>query len=323
MHTRREFAKTLLPALAASAALAQASRRFSNRIQGVRIGAITYSYRSLKDPSAPYSAAEVDRLVDRLVAAFQEDEIDCAEFWIGMIEPPRPGGPHPNPSDPAARIGREALRQWRKERPLEIFRRARRKFEDAGVEIYSAMYNFDDACTDDELDCAFDMANALGTSRITANCTVKSIRRVAPFADKHRTIVAAHGEIMPGDPELDGMVFADNLAAALNLSPYIWTAPDIGHMTRYGQDVVKFVRDCHLRISTLHLKEGLKNHPEFHNDHNTPEWGQGNVPFRELLQLVKNERYPFPAMIEYEYAGKGTAVQEVRRCLDFCRAMLA
>jgi sugar phosphate isomerase/epimerase len=322
MFTRREFTRTLVASSIAVPVSAQSSRRFSSRIQGVQIGAITYSYRSLRGAAAPYTAANVERLIDRVASAFVEDGIDCAEFWIGMIEPPRPSG-YTNPTDPAVVKGRQNLRQWRKDRPFEIFSYARKKFTDSGVDIFSAMFNFDDECNEDELNCAFEMADVLGTNRITANCTVKSIRRAAPFAEKHRMIVAAHGEIMPADPELDGMVFADNLADAIRLSPYVWTAPDTGHMTRYGQDVLKFVREHHDRISSLHLKEGLKNHPEFHNDHNTPEWGQGNVPFRELLQLMKTEKYSFPACIEYEYPGKGTAVEEVKRCLDFCRAILA
>jgi hypothetical protein len=37
---------------------------------------------------------------------------------------------------------------------------------------------------------------------------------------------------------------------------------------------------------------------------------------------MKQERYAFPACIEYEYAGKGTAVQEVQKCLDSAKAAL-
>jgi hypothetical protein len=37
---------------------------------------------------------------------------------------------------------------------------------------------------------------------------------------------------------------------------------------------------------------------------------------------MKKERYTFPACIEYEYPGKGTAVQEVQKCLDYAKAAL-
>lgn len=323
MYTRREFGKVALTSvsLAAAARAQSAGTKFASKISGVQFGVETYSYRSLRDDTAPYTASNMERLVDRVADAFVQDGIDCCEFWIGMIEPGA-GRFSSNPAEPAAVKARESLRQWRKGRPLDILRYARRKFDDAGVNIYSCAYNLGSDSSDDELDCAFDMANALGVKIISANCTVKSIRRVVPFADKHQMIVGIHGENMPGDPEPDGMVYADNLAAAMELSRYIWTSPDTGHMRRYNTDVVKFIHDYPDRIACVHLKDGLKNHPEIHSLHNTPEWGKGDVPFREVLQLMKNEKYPFPAMIEYEYAGKGTAVEEVRRCLDFCRTML-
>ena len=238
-----------------------------------------------------------------------------------MIEPP--SGGYANPTDPAVMKLRENLRQWRKERPLELFRYARKKFTDAGVNIYSCMFNFANDVTDDEHECAFDTAEALGTYIISANCTRKSIRRVVPFAERRRMIVSAHGENMPGDPDIDGMVFADNLVEAINLSPFIFTTPDIAHMTRYDQDVMKFFRENHERIANVHLKEGVKNHPEFHNEQNDPHFGKGTAPIKEVLQLMKTEKYPFPACIEYEYAPTRTAVEEMKEILEFCREKLA
>jgi hypothetical protein len=37
---------------------------------------------------------------------------------------------------------------------------------------------------------------------------------------------------------------------------------------------------------------------------------------------MKQRRSSFPACIEYEYNGKGTAVEEVQKCLDYARAAL-
>lgn len=208
-------------------------------------------------------------------------------------------------------------------RPLDIFEGARKRFNDAGIEIYASMSNFDDKCTDDEIEWAFDVAKTLGTGIITANCTVASIKRVAPFADKHKIIVSAHSEDAPFDPNIDGMVFADNLLDATKLSLYMRITVDIGHFTAYGGDAVKFVRENHDKIANLHLKDRLKNHPEPHTDENTPEWGKGNVPIKQLLQLIKAEKYSFPACIEYEYKSDKPAVVEVRRCLNYARGAVA
>jgi hypothetical protein len=52
-------------------------------------------------------------------------------------------------------------------------------------------------------------------------------------------------------------------------------------------------------------------------------WGEGETPLKQVLSLLKQKRYPIYAVIEYEYPGKGTPVEEVRRCMEFIRAALA
>jgi hypothetical protein len=52
-------------------------------------------------------------------------------------------------------------------------------------------------------------------------------------------------------------------------------------------------------------------------------WGQGDTPIREVLQLLKRERWPIRAYIEYEYRGESGAVDEVKKCLAFAERALA
>jgi sugar phosphate isomerase/epimerase len=323
MYTRREFVQAAAAGLAATAPAAPQKARkrvapFASKFNGVQIGAQTYSYRSLRDSSAPWSEEGVGRLMDRVVDAFVQDQINAAEFWIALIEPP--GGPGRTPVDPARR---ESLRKWRTSRPLALFEKCRKKFNDAGIDIYSAMFNLSDDLTDSEIDAGFEMAKALGTNILSVNCTVRSIRRAAPFADKHQMYLSAHSENAPFDPNIDGMVFADNLENALKLSPYMRVTLDTGHFTAYNGDVMKFLRVHKNRIANLHLKDRLKNHPQPHTDEDTTEFGKGNAPIREALQWMKKEKVSFAACIEYEYPGKDTAVEEVRKCLNYARAALA
>jgi sugar phosphate isomerase/epimerase len=320
MYTRRAFARAAaigLPWMHGAFAQNRVAP-FASRFNGVQIGVQTYSYRSLRDPKEPWSPGAMDRLLDRVVAAMIQDQINVAEFWIAFIEPP--GGPGRTPPDPKMR---EALRKWRMSRPLELFEGYRKKFNTAGIDIYSAMYNFSNDLSEPEIDVAFEMAKALGTNILTANCTRRSIRRAAPYADKHKIYLSAHSEDAPFDPDIDGMVFGDNLEDALKLSPYMRVTLDTGHFTAYGGDVIRFMRKHHDRIANLHLKDRLKNHPEFHTDENTPEWGKGDAPIKEALQLMKREKYPFAACIEYEYKSVRPAVVEVRRCVDYAKAALA
>lgn len=53
-------------------------------------------------------------------------------------------------------------------------------------------------------------------------------------------------------------------------------------------------------------------------------WGKGETPITEILQLVKTRRWRMPASIELEYEipSGSDAVAEVRRCLDYCRGAL-
>src|SRR5262245_36961109 len=238
MLTRRAFGKTVVGSLAsASLAWAQARLpRFSSRFGGVRVGSITYSYRSLRDTAQPWSREGVDQLMDEVVNAYVQNRIDLAEFWIAFIEPP--GGPGRGPTDPVAR---ESLRKWRVSRPIDVFERARKKFDDAGIQIYSCMFNFSDDLSDEEIEAAFDFAKALKTNIISANCTKASIKRAAPFADRHKVYVSAHSENAPFDRNPDGMAYDKNLVEALSYSPYLKVTLDTGHFTAFGGDAVKFV----------------------------------------------------------------------------------
>ena len=79
MYTRRDFAKMAVASLPlASLAGAQTRAKFSSKINGVQIGAITYCYRSLRDNTEPYSPSSMERLIDRVVDAYVQNGIDCA-----------------------------------------------------------------------------------------------------------------------------------------------------------------------------------------------------------------------------------------------------
>lgn len=294
----------------------------ASRFGGVQIAVQTYSYRTLRDFSKPLDLAGQKRLVDRIAEACVADGINACEFWIAFIEPV--GGTYSRTgTTPEMMQAREELKKWRMTHPTEIFEYARKTLTAAGVDIYSAMFNFTDYLADEEIDSAFEAAKALGTNIVSANCSVKSIKRAAPFADKHKIMLSAHSEDAPFDPNIDGMVFANNLLDALKYSPYMRITLDTGHFTAYGQDALKFVREHHDKIANLHLKDRLKNHPEPHTDENTTEFGKGDAPIKEILQLMKREKYPFAATIEYEYKSDRPAVEEVRRCVEYARAALA
>ncbi len=301
MYTRREFGLLTLSGIALpSLGLAQS-------VGGVQLGVQTYSFRQL--PRTPGGDQ-----TDAIVAAMTECGLTECELWSPMIEPALPiAGRRPTAEE--AQTARDELRRWRVETPLSHFEGIRRKFATAGLTIRAYNYSFADNFTDAEIDRGFDMARALGSEFITASTTLKVAPRVAPFAEKHRMAVAVHNHSNTKDP--NEFATPESFAAVMKLSRQFKVNLDIGHFAAANYDPLAWLRGHHAEVTNLHLKDRKKDQGD-----NTP-WGTGDTPIREVLQLLKRERWPIRAYLEYEHRGDGTPVAEVRRCLDYDRSALA
>ena len=313
MYTRREFGKLTLAGLALPA-LGGAD----STVAGVRIGAQTYSFRDLP------READADA-VNVVVKALSQCGLSECELYAPQLEPQfgnrgRGGrgarGAPPTPeAEQARQQARESLRKWRLETPLGHFRAVKNTFDAAGITIYAYNYSFARDFTDPEIDRGFEIAKTLGAEIITASTTLEVAKRVGPFAEKHKMIVAMHGHSRVDDP--NEFSTPDSFAAAMKMSKYFKVNLDIGHFTAANFDAVAYIREHHADITNLHLKDRKKNQGD-----NMP-WGQGDTPIREVLQLLKHERWPIRAYIEYEYAGTGTPVEEVKKCYAFAKQALA
>ena len=102
----------------------------------------------------------------------------------------------------------------------------------------------------------------------------------------------------------------------MKLSKYFRINLDIGHFTAANYDAVAYLRENHANITNLHVKDRKRNQGE------NVEWGQGDAPMREVLQLLKQNKWPIAAYLEYEYKGAGTPVEEVKKGLEYMRAAL-
>ncbi len=283
MYTRRDFARI---ALAAAPSLALA--KIDSKVGGVMIGAQSYSFR--------------DRPLDEAIQALKDVGLGYVELWQGHVEP-RPG---------QGKEGREKLREWRKTVSMDDFKHVRRKFDDAGIQLYAYNYSFREDFSDEEIARGFDMAKALGVKCLTASSNVSTARRIDPFAKKAKIVAGMHNHsrIAPNEfarPE-------DFAEAMRGMSRYIGINLDIGHFWGAGFDPVPFLDQHHERIVTLHIKDKTKS------DENMP-FGQGTTPIRQVLQLLKTKKYKIPAMIEYEYKGQDS-VAEVKKCFDYLKQQL-
>jgi sugar phosphate isomerase/epimerase len=286
MISRRNFGRVALAGLP----LARAFAKLDSRVDGVLIGVQSYSFR--------------DRPLDAAIKGIVEVGLSECELFQGHVEPKEERGP----------AGREALRKWRLTVSLDEFRNIRKKFDQAGIQLYAYNYSFRDDFTDDEIARGFEMAKALGVKYITASSTVSAAARVAPFAEKNKIVVGMHGHSNIKDP--NEFAKPQSFEAAMKLSKYIGVNLDIGHFFAAGYDPVPYIEQHHERIVTLHLKDRKKNDGE-----NMP-FGEGDTPIKEVLQLLKRKKYRIPANIEYEYKG-GDTVVEVRKAFDYCKSVLA
>jgi sugar phosphate isomerase/epimerase len=291
MYSRREFGKLTLAALALPRTLMAA---VDSKVKGVRFGVQTYSFRDLPRP-------EGGDAVDVIIQSMTACGLGECELWSPQIEP--------------AKKTREDLRAWRLTTPLDHFAGIRRKFDAAGLKIFGYNYSFNPGFTDEEIDRGFEMARALGAKIITASTTLPVAKRVVPFAEKHKMIVAMHGHSNLTDP--NEFATPESFAAALKMSKYFKVNLDIGHFTAANFDALAYLREHHADITNLHIKDRKKNQGD-----NTP-WGEGDTPIREVLQLVEMNKWPIPAFIEYEYKGAGTPVEETKKCYAYARQALA
>jgi sugar phosphate isomerase/epimerase len=159
------------------------------------------------------------------------------------------------------------------------------------------------------------MARALGAEFITASSTLSAAKRVVPFAEKHKMNVSMHNHSNVKDP--NEFATPESFAAAMKMSKYFKVNLDVGHFTAANFDAVAYIREHHANITNLHIKDRKRDQGD-----NVP-WGEGNAPIREVLQLLKQNKWPITAFLEYEYKGAGAPVEEVRKGLDFVRKALA
>ena len=287
-----------------------AANRPTLEMGGVRIGAQSYSFRALSRPPG-------GDMVDVLINAYSACNLGECELWSPQIEPAPPSiarGDTPELQQARQQV-RADLRRWRVETPIEHFRAIRQKFAAAKITIRAFNYSFNDSFSDAEIDRGFEMARALGAEWITASSTLSSATKVAPFADKHKMNVGMHNHSNVANP--NEFATPERFDAAMKMSKYFKVNLDIGHFTAANQDAVAYLRDHHADITNLHVKDLKRNQGA-----NMP-WGQGDTPIRDVLQLLKKNKWPIPAYLEYEYRGDGTPVDEVKKGFEYIRQALA
>ncbi len=291
--------------LASSALLPRLLRAADSKpnsvIDGVRIGCITYSYRGNPDTA------------DATLGYLKQDGISEIELMDGPISSftgitfRKGRAKAGNPQDPSFDADRPKVREGQLLKCEEF----RKKFNEAGVNIHIHKCPF--GTTDDEIDFNFQIARALGCKAITTERNDDLAKKLAPFAAKHKIWVAFHNHTK-------NVPTIENIDPLMQIGDYIGFNLDIGHYVAgtNGKSPIPVIEKYHDKIISLHLKDRTAE------GGNLP-WGQGQTPIKEVLQLLKQTKWPIYADIELEYKvpDGSDAVTEVGKCMDYCRKALA
>jgi sugar phosphate isomerase/epimerase len=294
--SRRQFGQLALAGGAAALAWPNALLAADK----VRIGVQSYSFRSLSFEDA--------------LKAMKEIGLPECELWSGHLEP-KPtmvAGPDGRQRPPEG--WRDEVRAFRLTAPSVRFIDVKNQFKAAGVTLQAYNLSFNDSFTDIEIEKGFDQAKALGVKLITASSNLKTVPRLVPYVSRYGMTVAMHNHANTKDP--NEFATPESFEAALAQSKHFAINLDIGHFVAAGYDPIDYITKNHKRITNLHLKDRKKDQGE-----NVP-WGQGDTPIKDVLQLLKKNKYDIPANIEYEYKGEDT-VAEVRKCYEYVKAALA
>ncbi len=286
-------------ALASKGAFANsvlAPRKPNSKINGVQIGVITYSFRSMPSTIEDILKYCIDCNINTI-----ELMGDAAEAYAGA--PPRDKEP-----DYAARLA-----DWRTTVVMNKFIEIHDMFDNAGISIYAWKPNaLGTKNSDAEITYAFEAGKALGCSHVTVELPdALQTQRLGDLAEKANMMVGYHAHTQ-ATPTLWDLALDQSEHNGINL--------DIGHyVAGTSSSPIDFIKKNHRRILSMHLKDR-----KFNNGPNKP-WGQGDTPIKEVLQLMKQEKYRWPATIEMEYdipAGSD-AVKEVKICREYARVALS
>jgi sugar phosphate isomerase/epimerase len=346
--TRRDLGKLALAAIPASRLLAKPNSNFD----GVQIGVITYSYRSM--PGANDAQELLKYIVDSGISGI-ELMGPAAEIYAGSPAPAGRGGGGGNGRGPGAGAGQgagqgrgpdgaaaaggqgrgprggrapltpeqqaaqqaraEELKKWRLSVPMDKYKALRKMYNDAGVDIYALKLEPNPSMSDEEYEYIFHVADTLGANQVTLELSTNTefTKRIGDFAAKKKMRVAYHAHTQATISAWD-VVLEQSTGNAINL--------DCGHyVAGTSESPIPLIRKHSSRIASMHLKDRQKASS---GGANLP-WGQGETPIKEILTLMRQQKYKFPASIELEYQiPEGSdAVVETSKCVQFCKNALA
>ena len=316
-----------------STACATAASKEENRSNfgGVKIGAITWSFRTM-----PTDAGSI--LLHTLSSGLGYLELmgDVAENYAGAPRAPQFGpqirvapGQELTPEQQREREVQAEARQryneeriaWRLSVPMAKYEELGRIYRMAGVDIHILKLEPNANMSDAELDYVFNACKAIGAMGVSVEIGLAVAERVAPFAARHGKYLLLHNHAQFAQENFEGYdpyLKYDNVRFNFDMGHYYGST---------GKDPREIVEKYHDRIASIHIKDKTGPNATPH-DAQRP-MGQGDVPLGEFLLYIQSNAgkpgWPVHCDIEFEYniPEGSNAVIETARCVEWVKNVLA
>ncbi len=308
MYTRREFGAYVAAGIPALTFLTNGARSLAqsttppNRslVNGVQFGLQPFCYHDL-----PMTAANRGTLIKRLV----QNGLGMVELHATWVEPQF--------AAPGVSIeeAREKLRQWRLTAPASFYRSIKQEFDDAGIVIFSYYVNLNDSYSDAEIDAVFAGAKILGAQGCVGSQGLRVTGRLAAFPGKHGMFMGVHNHANLSDPDAaqqrsqlrEGAV----VVAAHQGDPRYQAL----HRRQRGLSGIPCATPC----QDVERTSGDRKR---NNGRSTP-FGEGDAPIIQVLRMIRDNRWPIVALLEFEHGTLRPSVDEVQLMFDYCKRALA
>lgn len=318
--SRRKFIGTTAAAAAfaiipiEALSIPKKNKKPNSKVGGVQLGCTTYSYRGM-----PHKVDDVIQYL--LLAGINSIELrSVAEEDLGLPQlPQRPRGQMTDQEKAefakAADQLKEKQREWRLSLPMSKYADMRKKFNKAGIEVHIAKLA-PSSWSDAEIDYAYNAAKTLGSIGITDEYSKVAAARLGKFAEKHHSLAMYHLHGQAAEP---GFSFDD----VLKDSPANMINLDAGHYYgatgKHPNDVIIKYHD---RMRSIHIKD--KTGPTSTPAGTNMPFGKGETPIKDILLLLKKEKWPIEVDVELEYniPADSDAAKEVTKCIDYMRNIL-
>ena len=272
-------AYSMLPGAARAADAAVPNSKFN----GVQIGVITYSYRSILS-----TAEDILKYV-----------LQCGINSIELM------------GEPAEKFAKKIAGDGKD--PTAGYTALRKLYNDAGVTIDIIKFGSigDKKMSDEQIEQYIQAAKAVGAKGITRELSEEAAKRLGPVADKHEIMIGFHNHTQIKPSTYDGDILSYGKFLGINL--------DIGHyVAATGESPIPLIEKHHARITNLHLKDRKKN-----NGPNEPWGQGETPLRDVLQYLKANKMaFPCMIELEYKVPADSDAVKEVIKCVQYCKDAL-